>query len=146
MFEFELEEDVIITAWALRISGYDYHGMEFDFHKVLDDFYRTGRFPASDTEKLVTLFFMQRSFRMGEGEFAPENGKFWRAYRMLFLEIYDLEIPEELTLSGFYKEWQANFEPRKEECAAFVRDIHNSTSYDDNAQQSSKGFRFFKAE
>lgn len=144
MSDYDFDENGIIGAWALRIDGYKYQDMDFDFHRVVDDFYRTGRFEVSDLEKLVTLFFMQRSFKWGGQDYAPTNGKFWRAYRTLFLETYALEVPEELRLMDFYGKWQTGYAPETTKLVAIVRDIHATTRYDDDAPPDLTGFEILE--
>lgn len=64
----------------------------------------------------------------------PKHGKYWRAFRSLFLLVNAYEIPEAYRMPEYYTRWRDLYLPRLSECIALVRGIHDATSYDDDAE------------
>jgi hypothetical protein len=68
---------------------------------------------------------------------APENGRYWRAFRALFLHTHAYEVPAEHRDVGQYAEWEQRLAPRADEYVDLVRQIHATTAYEDDAEEAS---------
>lgn len=130
------KEDEILTTCALRFDGYEYQEYreeldnEIDLEECLENFLGTNAWNLEDNEKLTIFFILQRSlFKWGlEGE--PKDGKYWKAFRSLFLECVDLPIPSEYKREDYCQEWEENYQPNLEQVKAFIQDIHDNTNYE----------------
>jgi hypothetical protein len=126
----EPDEDQILTVCALRFDGWAYAdqtGLSFpEATRRIED----GQWPESREERLAIFFAYQRFLSKWGGEQLAKNGKIWRIFRTLFLDLHDAEIPEPFRSSDFLEQWGKIDHPR---AVALVRQIHESTEYDDNA-------------
>ncbi len=129
-----LEEDDILIACALRFDGYKYREMAgFDEEKPLRQFFKTGRWNASPAEQMTTFFILQRGLYKWGLENEPRDGKYWKAFRSLFLLSHGHRVPHAFRPRDLdlYTKWKLRFVPRLAEVVAFVREIHERTAYQD---------------
>lgn len=128
-------EDEILSAWALRMDGYEYKEQAgFDAEAAVERFFSNGRWDhLAPVEKQATFFLLQRSLFKWALADAPRHGRYWRAFRSLFFEVVALEVPEALRKAELYEEWERRFLPRRQEHMALVRRIHETTAYEDDA-------------
>jgi hypothetical protein len=127
-----LEEDGILIACALRFDGYKYREMAgFDEERPLQRFFETGRWDLSPLEQMTTFFILQRGLYKWGLEHEPRDGRYWKAFRSLFLLSYGHRIPHAFrpTDPDLYARWKYRFVPRLAECVSVVRRIHESTTY-----------------
>ncbi len=127
-----LEEDDILITCALRFDGYKYREMAgFDEEKPLQQFFETGRWHLSPLEQMTTFFILQRGLYKWGLEHEPRDGRYWKAFRTLFLLSYGHRIPHAFrpTDPDLYARWKYRFVPRLAECVSLVRSIHDSTAY-----------------
>src|SRR5258705_11640185 len=99
-------EDEILICCALRFDGYAYveaAGLTFPetTNRVVDD----GIWPESREERLTVFFGLQRYLYKWGAEYEPRNGKCWRSFRTLFLDLHDAEIPERFRRAEYADEW-----------------------------------------
>lgn len=128
------EERQILNTCALRFDGWRYKGdHQFDQRQAITHFFNTGTWQLSEHEQLAVFFLLQRGLCKWDLVYEPEHGRFWRAFRSLFLLVYDYEIPPEYALSEYVEQWQRDFVPHLDECVALVRQIHETIAYDDYA-------------
>ena len=129
-----LDEDEILMTCALRFDGYKYKQLtDFDQKGALEDFFATGEWTISPLEQLATFFLLQRGLFKWGLEWEPKDGKYWRAFRSLFLLVHHYEVPEALrdTVNDSYYRWEYKYKPRLLECVEFIRGIHKNTRYED---------------
>jgi hypothetical protein len=128
------QEREILTACALRFNGWQYvEEQQFDHRQAIQSFFETATWQLSQHEQLAVFFLLQRGLAKWDLVYESERGKFWRAYRSLFLRVYQYEIPSEYEILDYVQRWQQNFIPHLEECVARIRQIHETIAYDDNA-------------
>ncbi len=131
----DLVEDDILVVCALRFDGWKYQqATNFNQRKAIDQFFETGQWNISRDEQLATFFLLQRGLAKWNLVYEPKHGRYWRAFRMLFLLAHSYEIPEEYRLAGYYEQWEREYRPNLAEHVARIRTIHMSTAYDDNAK------------
>lgn len=134
-------EHEVIGACALRFDGYKYRDETgIDVDSILDKFFETGDWDASEIELLATFALLQRAFRGGL-EYEPEEGRYNRAFVELFLKTCRFEVPEPYRHAGGYEEWQKNFAPSLERLVKRVKEIHEVRHYDDSLTVGSGVFR-----
>jgi hypothetical protein len=131
--DFELVEDDILTACALRFDGWLYQEHTgFDQVPVIDRYLETGQWKELSTlEKLCVFFLLQRGLFKWDLIYQPKDGKLWRGFRELFLLVCKEEVPPRYELSGFSEQWKEKYEMRCDECMEMIRTIHNATKYKD---------------
>ena len=130
-----LSERDILTRCALRFDGWQYRDdTKFDLPRALDTFWRTGTWSLLPEEKLAAFFLLQRGLCKYDLEREPENGKYWRAYRTLFFEVCELDIPQQYRHEGGIAVWEEEYRPRLTECIEAVRRVHETIQYDDEAR------------
>ena len=121
------EENHILTYCALRFNGDAYlalrnmDGNRWQFPMVTDDIEDTMIFPEEDLECLAAFYGMQRYLGKWGGEYLSETSREHIAYRLLFLHCYRMEIPLGLRTRQWYPVWESDYLPRREECAAIIR-------------------------
>lgn len=131
----KLNEENILICCALRFDGYQYNNdHDVNVEALIHEFFKTGQWQGTDAECLSAFFHLQRSLFKWGLVYEPSHGRYWRAFRELFLRLYDVEIPIQYQLSSEYSRWMLNFQPRLDECVAIVRQVHESTAYDDQAK------------
>lgn len=129
-----LEEDDILITCALRFDGYKYREMAgFDEETPLQRFFETGRWELSPLEQMTTFFILQRGLYKWGLEREPRDGRYWKAFRTLFLLSHGHRVPHALRPQDpdLYLRWKLRFVPRLAEVVAFVREIHERTRYRD---------------
>ena len=130
-----LDERDILTLSALRFDGYQYlEDKPFDHRTALDQFFRTGVWDLSDFEKLAVFFCLQRALCKWDLVYEPCHGRYWRAFRTLFLEVARLPIPEKYADPSWLERWNERYGWQLEKAVACIREVHASTVYDDDAK------------
>ena len=126
----EFQEEEILTACALRFDGYKYcDEMGFDYNKALDDYFENGTWGIKPIEQLATFFMLQRGLCKWNLEYEPQDGKYWMAFRSLFLQVCLMEIPEDYQHQQYCERWRDEFVPHFTETLEVVKGIHKATSY-----------------
>ena len=135
----ELDERSILSACALRFDGHHYRDTTgLDIDQGIDTFFETGEWRLTQLDQLAHFFLLQRFLGKWGGEYEPLNGKYWRAFRSLFLLVHSYEMPEHYRLQPYYEEWEREYHPHLEQCVALVRYVHEHTPYDDKAPPMSE--------
>jgi hypothetical protein len=126
--QLEFNEDDILTKCALRFDGYAYHifrnrdlRARWEFPDLVDRIEKTREFPEDDLESLAAFFALQRFLGKWGGEYLTPHSNEHVVFRLLFLHVYRLEIPEEFRHREFYRVWENEFRPYREEFAARIR-------------------------
>lgn len=127
------ENDILITC-ALRFDGWKYQeATGFDHRKAIDDFFETGSWEIQTLERLCVFFLLQRGLCKWDLVYEPKHGKFWRAFRTLFFLVCREEIPAPYQIADYLEQWRRKYDPNLEQHIGFIREIHETTGYDDNA-------------
>lgn len=135
------DESEIISACALRFDGYKYlEETGFDVDEALAYFFLTGGWNIRPIEQLAVFFILQRAFRQNL-EYEPENGRYWRAFRQLFLEVCEFNVSEHYRHPTCYRRWEEKFEPYLSESVKLIGKIHKNMLYDDSASLSNRLLR-----
>jgi hypothetical protein len=134
MAQRELNEEKILSCCALRFDGYTY-AAEHDFKpdEFISAFLQTGQWQGNEAQCLSAFFYLQRALFKWSLVYEPEHSPYWRAFRELFLRLYNAEIPRQYRMADYYDEWTLEFQPYLDECVAIVRQAHENTAYDDKA-------------
>jgi hypothetical protein len=107
-----MKDDNILTACALRFDGYKYQRQTgFDPKQATATFFSTQRWELEPLEKLATFFLLQRSLYKYDLQYEPEDNKFRKAFRSLFSECVDLDIPLEYQQKEYYQNWESQHKP-----------------------------------
>lgn len=126
----ELQEEEILTACALRFDGYAYvEATGFDYDRAIDNYFRSGVWDLEPLEQLATFFMLQRGLCKWNLVYEPQDGKYWRAFRELFLKAYRHEIPERYRQQPYYDEWAVKSKAEVRRCVALVRGVNEGTAY-----------------
>lgn len=126
-------ESEVIAALALRMDGYKYlEAHPFDVDKALGNFFRTGSWDITPTQQMAVFFIIQRAFRQPL-EYEPKKGRYYRAYRTLFLSLCREDVPVEYRHTDGYRGWKGRHERHLPEYVRGVGGIHKATKYDDGA-------------
>lgn len=128
MREREFDEDEILTVCALRFDGYAYQSFRnrdpranWEFPDLVDRIEKTREFPEDDMESLAAFFALQRYLGKWGGEYLTPHSNEHVVFRLLFLHLYRLDIPEEFRHREYYGTWENEFKPFREELAARIR-------------------------
>lgn len=84
-------------------------------------------------EQLAVFFVLQRGLMKWGLERQPQHGKYWKAFRELFLLCVDHEIPEQYRQPKYCEQWEREYQPQLAACVELIEGIHRSTVYDENA-------------
>lgn len=129
----QLDEKELLSTCALRFDGWKYKEKSgFDQVAALNSFFATGNWNLTPLEQMTVFFLLQRGLSKWDLVYEAENGKFWRAYRSLFLLVASYEVPQEYCLEGYIEQWKQKYQPRIDECLRYIEQIHKSIKYDDN--------------
>ncbi|HEX8281901.1 MAG TPA: hypothetical protein VF588_00880 [Pyrinomonadaceae bacterium] len=124
------DEEEILTACALRFDGYKYcEGTGFDYNSALNTYFEGGGWNIAPLEQLATFFMLQRGLFKWNLCYEPQDGRYWKAIRELFLLTYTYEISKEYRQIISYQEWSRRFVPHLSIYVKCVQSIHNSTQY-----------------
>jgi hypothetical protein len=126
------EEDDILIACAFRFDGYKYREMAgFDEEAPLQKFFKTGRWDLSPLEQMTVFFMLQRGLYKWGLEYEPRDGRYWKAFRTLFLLSHGHRVPRAFRPpdQDLYARWKYRFVPRIAECVSLVREAHEATVY-----------------
>jgi hypothetical protein len=100
----------ILMTCALRLKGYQYkRDTGFDPYWVYLDFFKTKKWNLSLHDKMAAFYFLQRYIARVSIPTPCDNR--WWAYRSLFVEVADQEIPEEYRDERYWEPWEKNFKP-----------------------------------
>ena len=125
------EDDVLIPA-ALRFDGYAYMDETgVDPRALVQHFQDHGTWPTGDELDLLSaLFMMQRWLYKWGGETQGRDTADWQAVCELFLATWNVDVPERFRLQDVWADrWDERIRPRRAECVATVRGIHEATRY-----------------
>lgn len=125
----EAESECLMVC-ALRFDGHKY--MEDTGYALWPDqtvAIEEGRLPERTEERLTQFFALQRALSKWGLEQAMPWSKYYRAYRRLFLSVYDSEVAEPYRALGYYLRWSVRFAPHRAAYADLVRRIDAATEY-----------------
>lgn len=125
-------EHYILCYSALRMDGYRYQeATDLDTEKLMDGFERTGDFgDATPLDKLALFFLLQRYLGKWGGERLTQRSIEWKAFRQLFLDTADVEVPEAFKPREWdAQKWEYRIKPRLRECVETVAAVHAKTKY-----------------
>lgn len=127
-----VSEDDILIAYALRFDGHVHlRDHPFDHHQAYGEYFETDDWKhTSPMEKLTVFFLLQRFLYKWGGEMLPKTSLEWKAFRSLFLQTYQYEIPKEYRHWEFYADWEKEFASNQALHAEIVREIHRTTEYE----------------
>lgn len=126
-------ESEVVGASALRFDGWKYlEAHPFDVDEALGYFFRTGSWDIMPLQQMTVFFVIARAMRWNL-EYEPKNGRYWRAFRTLFLTLAGLDVPEQYRHAEGYARWKGKREPHFTEFLKRVEAVHRATRYDDNA-------------
>lgn len=122
------DEDHILTVCALRFDGYGYHQFrnrdpraKWEFPDLVGRIEKTREFPEDDLESLAAFFALQRFLGKWGGEYLTPHSNEHIVFRLLFLHLYRVEIPEEFRHREFYYVWEREFKQVREQLASKIR-------------------------
>jgi hypothetical protein len=97
----------------------------------MDGFERTGGFgDATPLDKLALFFLLQRYLGKWGGERLTQRSIEWKAFRQLFLDTADVEVPEAFKPREWdTQKWEYRIKPRLWECVETVAAVHAKTRY-----------------
>ena len=125
-------EDEVLICCALRFDGWKFiKDTGFAYEVALERFWATGQWELTPEEQLALFFMLQRGLYKWGLEREPRRGKYWRAFRSLFLEVYGYAIPDPYQHPQYLAEWAQRFEPTLPEWVNLVQHLHETTIYDD---------------
>lgn len=129
-----LNEDRILIACALRFDGYYYReAYPFDEEGITRNFFATGVWEASLPQQMTLFFLMQRWLYKWGGEYESNVGRYWRAFRELFLNVYRHDIPDGCRTQDEYLDmWDTQYRPHLDAVEAYMRTLHTNLPYDDD--------------
>lgn len=129
-------EDVILIPAALRFDGWKYlrdHQTEGDtsryFEEPIQEFFRSGEWPEDSLEQLAAFFGLQRGLYKWGLEYEPRDGRYWQAFRSLFLLTAEYDVTERYRHAEYWPQWEREVLPRLSACMGLIRDVHQSTRY-----------------
>ncbi|MEW6156092.1 MAG: hypothetical protein AB1813_01590 [Verrucomicrobiota bacterium] len=130
----EQRENDIFTCCGLRFDGYRYIEMSgFDAEGNLEQAFKTQSSPKDELQRLTLFFVLQRILFKWGGEREPRDGRYWRLFRELFLQVAPLHVPVEFRPQD--DSWRLRrryvYRPRLDETIAFVQNTHSNTPYRD---------------
>lgn len=129
-----LNEEQVLTCCALRFDGWQFlEDSAFDYDAALHQLFATGQMPHVSNERLALFFTLQRFLMKWGGEYEPKHGRYWRAFRTLFLACVDLDVEPRYCYEDYWETWRQRYQPRLAQCRALVQRIHQTMAYDDNA-------------
>lgn len=125
----EAESECLMVC-ALRFDGYGYmdatgYAPQPDQNAAIEE----GRLPEQAEERMAQFFALQRALSKWGLESAMPWSKYYRAYRQLFLSVYDSEVPEPYRARDYYQRWSSRFASHREAYADLIRRIDAATEY-----------------
>ena len=119
----ERTENAVMTC-ALRFNRYAFEsrrdgGTLADLSRRFVESLCTSDDPA---ENLAAFFALQRFLGKWGGEQLGDDAREQTAYRLLFLHLYRTDVPPDLRLAGYHREWHALDADAVEHAAAEVRE------------------------
>lgn len=125
----EAETECLMVC-ALRFDGHSYiEATGYDLWPDQTAAIEEGRLPERVEERLTQFFALQRALGKWGLERATTWSKYYRAYRRLFLSVYDSEVPEPYRARDYYLRWNTRFAPHRAAYADLVRRIDAATEY-----------------
>jgi len=117
----------VLTACALRFDGNRFLSNRLEEFQTA--YLIPCLIPENDLEKMALMFLLQRWLFKWGGENEPKNGKYWSAFRKLFLQVSRFPVPEEYQSEDFYSSWVGNYIPFLIEAEELVLNNHQNTVY-----------------
>lgn len=96
---------------------------QFNQQKALDAHFRKGKWPDKLEEKLAIFYFLQLCAS------DTRDSPYWRAYRELFLELYQRDVPAQYMREEFVQQWRYEYGPMLSAYVGIVRETHKNTQY-----------------
>ena len=128
----DFNESQILSACAQRFDGWKFiEDTGFEPDEVLNYFFETGVWDAQRDELLAVFFILARAFRWNL-EYEPLEGRYWRAYRVLFFALCTKPVPKKYRHPTLYDEWDTKFAPRVAHFRRRVDEINRQLQYDDS--------------
>ncbi|MGM0557290.1 MAG: NUDIX domain-containing protein, partial [Myxococcota bacterium] len=84
---------------------------------------RTGELIGERMERWVEFFRLQRGLGGWGLERSAENGRYYRAFYDLFLDLNDDELPTDYIRPRCDETWRVVYVPKLDECVAYVRRV-----------------------
>lgn len=114
----------ICSTCALRFEGYEYaEDNRIRETDIVEHHARTGELKGEQMEKWVEFFRLQRGLSgRGLGR-AAENGRYYRAFYDLFLDLYGTELPAEYVRRDYDQTWRDVYVPKLDGCVAYIRRV-----------------------
>lgn len=126
----EFQEEEILTACALRFDGYKYcDEAGFDYNKALDDYFASERWDIAPLEQLATFFMLQKGLCKWNLVYEPQDGKYWKAFRELFLLTCKHEVPKVYQQQPYCRTWRERFAQHLPALVEHIKNIHRNTQY-----------------
>jgi hypothetical protein len=125
------DEDDILIYSAMRIDGYRYRDeVKFAPEPIVEAYKRGERYQdATDLDLLATFFLLQRFLYKWGGDSLPRTSLVWRAFRQLFLDTCDVEVPERYRTAEWESRWLYNILPRIDAYRSMIEKTHVQTNY-----------------
>ena len=125
----EAESECLMVC-ALRFDGHKYmEATGYTLWPDQDAAIEEGCLPEHVEERMAQFFALQRALSKWGLERAMPWSKYYRAYRHLFLSVYDSEVSEPYRALGYYLRWSVRFAPHRAAYADLVRRIDGATEY-----------------
>jgi hypothetical protein len=127
----ETDEDDILIYSALRMDGYRYSDeIKFNPEPIVEAYKQGERYQdATELDLLATFFLLQRLLYKWGWDSLPKTSLEWKAFRQLFLDTCDVEVPERYR----EKRWEArglySIRPRIDLYRSMIEKIHAQTVY-----------------
>ena len=119
-----------ISTTALRFDFYTYcNAHELPTHTLpllSKEFIHTGRIDGTTTEKWLTFTPIQR--RLGHNPYEPDS-LYFAAFRQLFLDLYDKDVPDGIHFDEWEERWQKEVYPDLDIWVPLITDIHQAMEY-----------------
>lgn len=129
-----MSEREISVCCALRFDGWSYiENQKFDHQEVLKQHFESGQWNLAPLQQLAVFFVLQRGLMKWGLERQPQHGKYWKAFRELFLLYVEYEIPKRYHQPEYCERWEREYQPQLAAYIQLIEEIHRNTVYDDNA-------------
>jgi hypothetical protein len=117
----------VLTACALRFDGHAYStATGFDRNAAIEVYFETGAWPEALADRLALFYLLQRALCKWELFGEPHDGRYWRAFRTLFFEVCEADVPEAYRVAHYADHWDSHYAPRLSECLEAVWRAHVS--------------------
>src|SRR5687768_9792304 len=112
-----LDANDVLTACALRFDGHAYASATgFDKNAAMQRYFDTGEWPEAVEERLALFYLLQRALHKWELFSEPPQGPYRRAFRSLFFEVCETDVPADHRVAGYADQWDEFYAKRLAEC------------------------------